>query len=45
MKQSVYKNLNAEYLEKELVLDTVKELESLIVQAETFVLEHNAALR
>lgn len=40
-----YKNLNAEYLEKELVLDTVEELESLIVQAETFVLEHNAALR
>ncbi|TCM87927.1 putative kinase [Paenibacillus sp. BK033] len=37
-----YRNLSAEYLEKELVLDTVKELEWLIIQAETFVLEQNA---
>lgn len=40
-----YKKLSAEYLENELVLDTVKDFESLIIHAETFVLEQNAALR
>ncbi|MGM0880710.1 MAG: AAA family ATPase [Bacillota bacterium] len=39
-----YKYLNPEYLENELVLDTVKELELLVSQTETFVMKQNTAL-
>ncbi|MCR8630122.1 AAA family ATPase [Paenibacillus radicis (ex Xue et al. 2023)] len=39
-----YKNLKTEYLEGELILDTVEEIKSLVDQAEAFILEQNNGL-
>lgn len=35
-----YKNFNTEYIEDELILDTVKEKNSLLTQVESFVQKH-----